>query len=99
MPFAVATTFTHGLNVHVVGIVLMLGGTLGLALSLLVWGALNPARRRHNGSCGYDAVRRSSPRIDASTRHLQAPWNRSSTGTSRRREPRSGTTYRHQRPQ
>ena len=31
--FAVATTSTHGLNVHVVGVILMLAGALGLALS------------------------------------------------------------------
>jgi hypothetical protein len=36
----------HGLNVHVVGIVLILAGLLGLVLSLLVWGPLNPSRRR-----------------------------------------------------
>jgi hypothetical protein len=37
---------SHGLNVHVVGVILMLAGALGLVLSLLVWGPLNPARRR-----------------------------------------------------
>ena len=33
--YAVATTSTHGLNVHVVGIILILAGVLGLLLSLL----------------------------------------------------------------
>lgn len=36
----------HGLNVHVVGVVLILAGALGLVLSLLLLGPLNPARRR-----------------------------------------------------
>ena len=47
--FAVATTSTHGLNVHVVGVILILAGVLGLLLSLL-WGALN---RRRNHPAGY----------------------------------------------
>ena len=41
--FAVATTSTHGLNVHVVGVILILAGVLGLLLSLL-WDVM--ARRR-----------------------------------------------------
>jgi hypothetical protein len=49
--FAVATTSTHGLNVHVVGVILILAGVLGLLLSLLVWGRLN---RRRNRPVGYD---------------------------------------------
>jgi hypothetical protein len=49
--FAVATTSTHGLNVHVVGVILMLAGVLGLPVSLLVWGPLN---RRRNRPAGYD---------------------------------------------
>ena len=36
----------HGLDVHVVGVVLILAGALGLVLSLLLLGPLNPARRR-----------------------------------------------------
>jgi hypothetical protein len=45
--FAVTSSgSSHGLNVHVVGIILILAGVLGLVLSLLVWGPLNPARRR-----------------------------------------------------
>jgi hypothetical protein len=50
--FAVATTSTHGLNVHVVGIILMLAGVVGLALSLLVWGPLNSRRNRTGGQGG-----------------------------------------------
>ena len=42
--FAVATTSTHGLNVHVVGIILILIGVLGLVLSLLMSSPLNPRR-------------------------------------------------------
>jgi hypothetical protein len=49
--FAVATTSTHGLNVHVVGVILILAGVLGLLLSLLVWGLAN---RRRNRPVGYD---------------------------------------------
>ena len=52
--FAIAAGSPHGLNVHVVGVVLMLAGLLGLVLSLLVWGPLNPARRRRNSLGGYD---------------------------------------------
>jgi hypothetical protein len=60
--FAVATTVTHGLNVHVVGVILILAGVLGLVLSLLVWGPLN--RRRYR-SVGYDraAPRRTRRRV------------------------------------
>jgi len=32
--------------VQAVGVVLMLAGLLGVVLSLLVWGPLNPGRRR-----------------------------------------------------
>jgi len=42
--FAVATTSIHGLNVHVVGIILILIGVLGLVLSLLMSSPLNPRR-------------------------------------------------------
>ena len=44
--FAIATTSTHGLNIHVVGVILMLAGVVGLVLSLLVWGWLNGRRNR-----------------------------------------------------
>ena len=52
--FALAAGSPHGLNVHVVGVVLMLAGALGLLLSLLVRGG---SRRRHSlirqGPGGY----------------------------------------------
>ena len=44
--FAVPATFIHGLNGHVVGVIVMLAGVFGLLLSLLVWGPLS--RRRNN---------------------------------------------------
>jgi hypothetical protein len=44
--FALSAGSPHGLNVHVVGVVVIGAGVLGLLLSLLVWGPLNPARRR-----------------------------------------------------
>ena len=47
--FTVATTSTHGLNVHVVGLILMLAGLLGLVLSLIVWVLLNRRRNRQAG--------------------------------------------------
>jgi hypothetical protein len=51
--FAVATTSTHGLNLHVVGVILILTGVLGLLVSLLVWGRLN---RRRTRPAGYDGA-------------------------------------------
>jgi hypothetical protein len=48
--FAIATTSTHGLNIHAVGVILMLAGVIGLVLSLLVWGWLN---RRRNRAVAY----------------------------------------------
>ena len=59
--FAVPATFTHGLNAHVAGVVVMLAGILGLLLSLLVWGPLG--RRNHDGGSG-----RGHPRPAANTR-------------------------------
>jgi len=54
--FAIATGSSHGLNVHVVGVILILAGALGLVLSLLVWGPLSPARRRRSRAVGYDGA-------------------------------------------
>jgi hypothetical protein len=48
--FAVHKSSTHGLNVHVVGVILILAGVLGLVLSLLVWGWGRNRRPR-----GYDS--------------------------------------------
>ena len=47
--FTVATTSTHGLNVHVVGLILILAGLLGLVLSLIAWVLLNRRRNRQAG--------------------------------------------------
>ncbi len=61
--FAVAAGSPHGLNVHVVGVVLMLAGVLGLLLSLLVsllarGGPPNPRRLIHSiRPGGYDGSR------------------------------------------
>jgi membrane protein implicated in regulation of membrane protease activity len=49
--FAIATTSTHGLNIHVVGVILMLAGAIGLLLSLLAGGWLN---RRRNPAATYN---------------------------------------------
>ena len=53
--YAVHATSTHGVNIHVVGLIVLLAGVLGLVLSLLVWGPLNPARRRANGTADHRA--------------------------------------------
>jgi hypothetical protein len=54
--FAVPATFTHGLNAHVVSIIVTLAGVFGLLLSLLVWGPLD-CRRNHHGGFGRGAPR------------------------------------------
>jgi hypothetical protein len=53
--FAVTAQRTHGVNVHVVGVIVLLAGVLGLLLSLLVWSPLNPNRRRTSRPTGYDS--------------------------------------------
>ncbi len=40
---------------HVVGIIVLLAGVLGLLLSLLVWSPLNPNRRRSGRAAGYES--------------------------------------------
>jgi hypothetical protein len=50
--FAVPATVIHGLNVHAVGVIVMLAGVTGLLLSLLVWGPLNRRRDRSGGYGG-----------------------------------------------
>ena len=55
--FAVPATFAYGLKVHIVAVIVMLAGVVGLLMSLLVWGPLTIAattpaptaagRRRH----------------------------------------------------
>jgi hypothetical protein len=54
--FAVTAEHTHGVNVHVVGIIVLLAGVLGLLLSLLVWSPLNPNRRRGYRPAPYDSA-------------------------------------------
>jgi hypothetical protein len=60
--YAVTTTRTHGINVHAVGLIVLLAGVLGLLLSLLVWSPLNPNRRRAARTTSYDDGRR-PPRV------------------------------------
>jgi hypothetical protein len=57
--FAAAAGSPHGLNVHVVGVVLILAGVLGLLLPLLPRGGrLNPRRLTRQGEPGdYDDSR------------------------------------------
>jgi hypothetical protein len=45
------------------GLIVLLAGVLGLLLSLLVWGPLNPARRRANAPVGYEASTPPTPPI------------------------------------
>ena len=61
--YAVAATSSHGVNIHVVGLIVLLAGVLGLLLSVLVWGPLNPARRRANAPVGYEARTPPTPHI------------------------------------
>jgi hypothetical protein len=49
--FAVTTTSTHGLNVHAVGVILILAGAMGMVLPPLVRG---PANRHRNRPAGND---------------------------------------------
>ena len=78
--FAVPATFIHGLNVHVVGVIVMLAGVFGLLLSLLVWG---PLSRRRNRSDGYGRGRRRAPGSGASMRTSRQ------REANRRRDPES----------
>jgi len=65
MRFAVPATFIHGLNVHVISVIVMLAGVFGLLLSLMVW---SPLSRRRNHSGGYVRGRRRPPAATAATR-------------------------------
>jgi multisubunit Na+/H+ antiporter MnhG subunit len=63
--YAVTTTQTHGINVHVVGLIVLLAGVLGLLLSLLVWSPLNPNRRRAAArAASYDDGRPAHQRVE-----------------------------------
>ncbi len=63
--FALAAGSPHGLNVHVVGVVLILAGVVQLTLSLLVRGG---PRRSHSlvrqGRGGYYALPRPNARLE-----------------------------------
>jgi hypothetical protein len=48
--FAVTTTSTHALNIHIIGVILILAGVLSLLLPLLVRGP----RRRRDRPVGYE---------------------------------------------
>ena len=66
MRFALAAGSPHGLNVHVVGVVLILAGVLGLLLSLLT---RDPRRRNRPGGADPDAptLTRQRPFADQAT--------------------------------
>ena len=60
MPFALAAGSPHGLNLHTVGVILILAGVLGLLLPPLARGPLKPDRlRRWVSPSGHD-----KPRLD-----------------------------------
>jgi uncharacterized YccA/Bax inhibitor family protein len=73
--YAVATTSTHGLNLHAVGVILILAGVLGLLLSLL----FTTLGRRRNRPASYSHPPASPP---TRTSHQQ-PAPSPSTKTSR----------------
>ena len=94
--FAVPATFTHGLNAHVVGIIVTLAGVFGLLLSLLVWGPLD-RRRNHYGGFGRGAPppgngipARTSQREVRRNRDPESALRESSTG--RRTVSHDGTS-------
>jgi type IV secretory pathway VirB3-like protein len=45
LTFAVNVT-TSGFNIHVVGIILMIGGAIALLLTVMFWSSFSPRRRR-----------------------------------------------------
>jgi hypothetical protein len=49
--FAIPAALIHGLNLRVVGVIVMLAGVIALLLSLLVWGPLS-RRGHHLGGYG-----------------------------------------------
>ena len=44
------TTSVNGIDVHTVGVILMLAGGLGMVLSILFWSSFAPFRRRRTRS-------------------------------------------------
>jgi hypothetical protein len=47
LTFAVKVS-TSGFDINVVGIILMIGGAIGLLLTLMFWSSLSPWRRRRS---------------------------------------------------
>ena len=71
--FAVAAGSSHGLNVHVVGVVLILAGVLGLLLLPLArGGSLNPRRLTHSVRSGGYADSRVGKRQRAAAANVAA---------------------------
>lgn len=87
--YAVTTTQTHGINVHVVGLIVLLAGVLGLLLSMLVWSPLNPNRRRAARVARYDD-RRPGPQVveDRRTYRDDAPHHLEESNLYRDDRPR-----------
>jgi hypothetical protein len=52
--FAVPATSIHGLDLRVVGVIVMLPGVIALLLSLLVWGPLSRRRRNRESALQTD---------------------------------------------
>ena len=63
--FAVPATFAYGLKVHIVAVIVMLAGVVGLLMSLLVWGPLS-RRRNHSGGDGRGTPPSSAPSLTGS---------------------------------
>jgi hypothetical protein len=74
--YAVTEHHTHGINIHIVGLIVLLAGVLGLLLSLLVLSPLNPNRRRPAHAARYDD-RRPGPQVVEERRTYldEAPGN------------------------
>ena len=43
--FGISAAYAHGIAVHAIGNILMIVGTLGLVLSLIIWGPWSRRRR------------------------------------------------------
>ena len=85
--FAIPAGSSHSLSVSAVGTGLMLLGALSLVLSLLVWGPLNPAARRHHS--GTSVLARSEKRLYQDQNRQLLPRGSSPTRASSRYETRS----------
>jgi hypothetical protein len=87
--FALSAGSPHGLNVPVTSTVLILTGVLGLLLTLLVPGPLNPARRRA-GPRGRDSGAAVLVRAENASTWVSCRWRRSLAGTGSSRRYESG---------